>query len=359
MFLAFFIYNFLLYISIAVSYIAKKYFYFVFIFIIFITSLILGLRYNVGVDYLSYLNEYKFFSIFNYSFEDFEWGFNLITSFFSNNGFHFSLYFIFLNLIIWFFLLLSIKDFKYILVFFIFFIYTDGFLFFSLNGIRQAISISLIFYSFRFIYVNNFYKFIFFVLLSFLFHKASIVFVLFYFFVNKDIFPNRLYTIFIVLCFYFIDTLDYVKNISVFVSEILGYQFYAKNIELAFDNRISINSGFGVLFRNFIYLLCIIYSDKLKNIFPFFIPYYNVFVFGVILSHVFSDIHLLHRFNNYLIFFRIFVLSFLSYYLFYLSKSISNYLIGLFLLICYFMFFLYSISTSFSLSSPFNFYFDY
>lgn len=121
------------------------------ILIIISVSVILGMRFNVGEDYMSYLHNYRYSEIFKQSYVDFEVFFQLITSVLSFIRVHFAIYFIVLNIIIWYFLVKCIRNIYFIFPFFVFSIFTDGFLFFTINGIRQAISISMLFYAFSFI----------------------------------------------------------------------------------------------------------------------------------------------------------------------------------------------------------------
>ena len=145
-----------------------------------IISLYIGLRYDVGTDFISYTNLYYkiiYLDLFSYLNLDLEIGHYIICKI-SNLLFNGSygmmiLYAFFTN----FFVMKAIEQITKRNFWLSYLIYLLTFLPFACNGIRQGLSMSIILYSFSFFNDKKYLKFYLLVFFALLFHKTSIIIV--------------------------------------------------------------------------------------------------------------------------------------------------------------------------------------
>lgn len=112
-------------------------------FAVAIYSIVLGLRYNVGTDYMGYMDIYNM-----QYFDDVEWGYALINKVLYNIDMPFPAIFIF---VAFFQILLFLKgvekiDAKY-LPYAVFFYFTTLYILLSLNALRQCLAFSVFIYT--------------------------------------------------------------------------------------------------------------------------------------------------------------------------------------------------------------------
>lgn len=189
--------------------------------LIFLT-LMIGFRYDVGVDYLSYerifLEEWNdfglepFYTLINYIVMKANGEFYLVMmiSIFITNLF----VGIYLKRLKW----------KPTLILFSLFIYTVSSLFLFTNGVRQGIAISIVFYSVVYIEQKNFKRFFICILLASLFHVSAIVMLILYFIKIK--FSKILYLALIFIAYIFVQTEMINKFLNIVVPYIPYYNFY-------------------------------------------------------------------------------------------------------------------------------------
>lgn len=84
--------------------------------------------------------------------------------------------------------------------------------------------------------------------------------------------------------------------------------------------------GLSIFLFFFIDLFIILFYEKLKEKFNnySFIPFYNLFFVGLIMSRVFADNFILARIADYFIHFRVVILAFLMFYIFNVLKYPVN-----------------------------------
>ncbi|MGD9678797.1 MAG: EpsG family protein [Vulcanibacillus sp.] len=146
--------------------------------------------------------------------------------------------------------------------------------YFSLTGLRQAIALAIIFYSWRYIESNQNIKFIVFVLIASMFHISALIALIILFLKNKKFKIQKLVLIpIIIIVMYFITPL-----IVVVLNQFLptNYQFYI-------NSRITLNlSGFFIqlVILIFAYLFSsdILKKDKSNNIL------FNILYIGLFLQ---------------------------------------------------------------------------
>ncbi|WP_278650399.1 EpsG family protein [Rodentibacter pneumotropicus] len=159
-----------------------------FFFLSFSILLILGaIRYNVGTDYILYSN-YQIPFVLDNKDVNFEFLAKEVTKF----GFllsgqeHYQYIFAIYHFICVFFVFYAIKKQSKILSLSIFIYIFSGFYNFSLNGMRQAMAISIILYSMRFIFERKM-LYVLVVIITSLFHKSAFICLLLVFFDRKTL----------------------------------------------------------------------------------------------------------------------------------------------------------------------------
>lgn len=329
---------------------------------IFIFSLVIGLRYYVGGDYVGYLDD------FNLGMSDgdsrYELGYYLLMVILKLFDLAYPFLFIAISFLQIAFVYKWASNYKYLLPWLIYFYFTTLYLFESMNIMRQATAFSIILYSTVYLHKSDKIKFLIMVLLASSFHKSAIFFLPFYFFVNKEWITNKYIQIgLIVLSFVSSQLLfnAFFQKIK-FFAEMLNYDSYSEVTSDLFLENDDQSMGFGLYFIFIIDSILLLYSDKLKKVFKkeTYIVYHNMFFLGALLSAAFGSTNsiALGRFMFYFVSFRFVVLSFLCYYLFNINRSKVNFLIGVFVIISFLIWFISAISKGAAWCAPFQFVFQ-
>ncbi len=288
---------------------------------------VVGVRWDVGVDHLSYLDSYKILLQYGEYWkrsDSIEIGFQLISKLFAFLNIHFSLYFAFWGIMQMLFLYLTFKNNKYLYPY-IGLILILGPLFLSWNnGIRQTLATCIFMYGSQYIIDRKFLKYLLWVFIASLFHKSAWLVLVFYF-IPRDrvIINNRLIQLSILLVAIFlgfnkfwIESLTRLGDILSF----LGYAWYSNNLDLLINEEINKNFGVKTISLLLINITVILFS---KNILKSYndrrlILYYNLFIIGICLyymlfntSHIF--LRILYYFDLVLLAFNAFLLHFLFY----------------------------------------------
>ena len=131
-------------------------------------------------------------------------------------------------------------------------------MFFSFNGIRQAIAISIIFLSIKYLIENKISKTIIIILIASLFHYSAIIFLPIYMIGSKIYISKNLLIIFtlIFLLIPNIFLINYLQNILSFLPK---YSYYLN--EIVGDRSITL----GVVLNAFMMFFPILYHDSLYN----------------------------------------------------------------------------------------------
>lgn len=332
---------------------------------IFVFSLVIGLRYYVGGDYVGYLDDFNSFNLgISYSDSRYELGYYLLMIILKLLGLTYPFLFIAVSFLQIFFIYNWISNYKYLLPGVIYFYFTTLYLFESMNIMRQALSFSILLYSTVYIHKSDKIKFISMVLLAASFHKSAIFFLPFYFFLNKEWIRNKFIQIgLMVLAFLSSQFLfdEFFLKIKI-LAELFDYQGYSEFTSDMFLESDDQSMGVGLYFIFSVDLILLLYSDKLKEVFKkgTYVVYHNMFFIGALLTAAFGGTNsiALGRFMFYFVSFRIVVLSFLCYYLFRINRNKINYLIGITVIMAYLVWFISAISKGAAWCSPFQFVFQ-
>lgn len=292
-----------------------------------IFAFISGVRWNVGVDHLHYLENYLKIQNGGYSIFEKEYGFEFITRLFAESRIHFSFYFGFLAFLQLLFIYRAFKDEKYLYPFLgIIIIFGPEYLSW-MNGIRQMIVATVFVWSIQFIQRRQLFKYIIIIGLSSLIHKSALILMVFYFIPQVDYFRNRTLTfilagisLFLGLNNYWIENLN---NIGV-ILEFIGYEKSADQLTFLIQDQEVRNIGPRRLSIIITALVTIWYAPKLKIRFKHsnFLAYFNLSIFGFLLYNLFGNTH--HIFIRPITYLTIFSVPITAYLLFFLYERIKR-----------------------------------
>lgn len=306
-----------------------------------VASLIIGLRWNMGVDYENYYTVISTPIEKNTYIDRFEliprylivfiqyWNLPYSTWYIAMAFFHF--------LFLW---LASNNGFKRLLPWVLFFFYYSLFDL-SLNITRQTVALMVILYAYTFIYKKNLKAYLLLVGIAFCFHRTSLLSLPFYWIASYISINNRFIQVVIVSLCIFVGSFlknylwDFIQGL-----EALRYAHYA---DAVFDYGSS-GTGLGVIANYIKYFVIIYYSNILKNKYKeqgFQIFYNLTFIDMCIYSAVTDDLAL-SRILMYFSSTNIITTSFLFHYL---SKShkVFDKFVFLFLLLMFLTIMIYSV----------------
>jgi len=316
---------------------------------LFVLMLVIGLRYDVGVDFLGYKHDFDGIAEGNGQWNRYELGYWLVGRVLSALGLGSWSLFMFTALITWYYFIKSYEVFPYLLKWGLFFAFTTGFFFASMNGMRQTIALVIFMYAIKYIEEKSLLKYSLYLLLAFSFHTSILMAYPFYFFINKISFTGKKWVFIYIVTFIIGDRID-VRSLVVYgASKIPKYQHYVTRFLQDFDEPLSM--GLGGIYFFLVGLLVIILSKSFLQKNPRLKIYYNLYFFGAILYNFFWKYEILGRIYYLFIWFEIFCLAAIAYYL-----GRSKYKLFLYLLlITQILFFMYKILKGENQCAPFQF----
>lgn len=316
---------------------------------LFVLVLILGFRYDVGVDFLGYKYDFDGIAHGYGQWGRYEFGYRIIGNVLSAIGFGSWSLFVFTAFFTWYFFIRSFEIFPFLLKWGLFFALTTGFLFASMNGMRQTIALVIFMYAIKYIQERSLLKYSLYLLLAFSFHTSILLAYPFYFFINKISFTGRKWIIFYIITFIIGDRID-IRNLVVYgASKIPKYQHYVTRFLEDFDEPLSM--GLGGIYFFLVGLLVIVLSKNFLQKNPKLKIYYNIYFIGAILYNILWKYEILGRIYYLFIWFEIFCLAAIVYYL---GRSKSRLFLYL-LLITQILFFVYKIYKGENHCAPFQF----
>ncbi|MFV0599416.1 MAG: EpsG family protein [Bacteroidales bacterium] len=335
---------------------------------------VVGVRWDVGVDHLSYLDGYKTIQKYGefWGREDsIEIGFVLISKLFAFLNIHFSLYFAFWGIMQMLFLYLTFKNNKYLYPY-IGLILILGPLFLSWNnGIRQTLATCIIMYGSQYIVDRKFLKYILWVFIATLIHKSAWIVLLFYF-IPRDrvIINNRLLQLSILFVSIYLGFNQFwIDNLTRFgdIFSLLGYERFVDKIEVFINEDVDKNFGFRTISRLIIEFIVLLFSKKILSSYKDsrLVLFYNLFFIGICLYYLLYNTS--HVFLRVLYYFDIVRLAFsalLLHYLLYKSKmynlvKLPLFIIILLLAVSWTTVFVYEAGTGIDRAVLYKFFWDY
>lgn len=333
---------------------------------LFTFAIIFGCRYDVGVDHLGYMEDYM--ACFNVT-KDYEWLFLKIGKIFSLSGVHFSIFFSFIALLQIFFIFYAFREERFLYPWLSFVLIFGSYYLPFMNIIRQMLAVSILVFSIQFIEKRNFLKYFIWIVIAALFHKSSWLYLLLYpiFQVKDDYFKRQLpqFLLMIIGFFFYYNSEIILKAAASAISFFLNFldykEYSMRIIENLTAERFGRNLGIGIWLRLVQLSIIILYSKKLKEMFPskHFLIFYNLFVAGFFIELLASDMLILTRPFRAFMFVRMIVVSYLLYYLALVSKKLIDKYVLVYLVVQYIILFLNIISLEGSNKAQFHFFWQY
>lgn len=333
----FFIYFIIYSFTIFFAYIAKIYkiannkLYHVFlVFSVLFYSLIIGLRYDVGLDYGAYFDLVNGYNIFEL--ERVELFPRYLTLFVQNNHIPFYVWFMIMaGISIYFIEKVFCKDLVFLLPISVL-LYLLYYLDFNVNVVRQACAVSIVLFSYSFIRTKELIKFLLTVSFAFLFHKSSLVALPFYWLISDYEFINKKwqYAIFLLMSIFGYLFLSILISRISFLLFALGY---TEQLEIIAEQQMltELDSGYGVIMNFIRYSIFILLYKQVGSYFKNkgFYVFYKIFFVGICLySTTMGDV-MLSRINTYFLIADVAVSSYMYYYMLKINKRYRLIAVGL------------------------------
>jgi hypothetical protein len=336
------------------------------IFIFFYFSIMMGIRHDVGKDYLTYKKGY----IYNFDVGNGELIFTWIRELFNRMDLHFSIYFTFLAFLNIFFFVFAFKKYSFILPLLLFFLITNGDWLFWMNGIRQSIAMCIWIYALQYIEKQKLWTYLIWCIIAIGFHTSAIILIPLYFVLRngKDYFKNIKFQLVMFAGVFVLQSIfnNYLNQleplIDFFQSKLSGGAYNYKIDRLEEESSTTVKgSGIAYLFRIVLCVVIILLSDKLKTFYnsKWFLIIYFLFFFGKLTEYIFpAGSVVLTRPFRYFFIFEAIVFAYFVYFLF--KSKFPNHNIFGFLLILIFiaLFYLNIISATKNSHLWYQFYFQ-
>lgn len=318
---------------------------------ILLFSIVMGVRYGVGVDYLAYKDLYETYR--QYRIIDYfrmEYGFALIIKLCAILDCHYTVFFGLIAFFQAFLIFKTFEDREYLYPY-LAYTFMIGCIWYEFcNGMRQELAFCLFVFAIKYIQNKKFLPYLITIIVASLIHRSGILLLLLYplFYKNNDWFKS-ISIQYIFLCVALIlsqlNIIDPVLNIISPYLHILNYEDYLNNSPEKLSHEVSIGLGFVNLLC--IHLIQIFYSNKVKRYFKdiSFNIIYSIYLIGVIWNYLFLHSQLFLRFNYYLLGLQFIVSAYVLRYLH--KKSIPMFCLLLLLYFLIFISFLIDSETSY------------
>lgn len=319
-------------------------------------SFVSGFRKNVGVDWQGYMqiffdigrrqNEYRL-----------EWAFKFLNEIINNLGGSAAIMFFVMAFISWYFVFKSVSG--RILPLFIYFLFVNEYFFWSMNGVRQFVSIGIFLFSIQFIITRQLYKYVFWIIIAMLFHNSSAILFIFYFLPYNKLNNHKIWVILFLTSAIFSYFSLFTNMVAVFVEYIMtSFTIFSNyNNYLESDSIVAadLNLGFGFYFQLCTNFLIVLLSKNLIIKYPNTRLYFILFMISAIVFNLFYMFSPIGRLNIFILILKCYLLSVISFHYWKIDKTR---VLVLALLFIYFLIFSSAIYNSSNLCSPYNFIFS-
>lgn len=276
---------------------------------------------------------------------DYEPGYIILNLILLNSNLGYTIAALLYATIIWFFIYKSHYRHKDIFYLTIFCLITGGFLFFTFNGIRQAIAVSIVFFASTFLVDKKYIKFILAILSASLFHLSAILLLPLLFINSLGKVKPYIWLVLLILSVLLPASFFYAATGKV-ASIIPSYVDYFLKLD-SFNNT---GYTIGSIYQIILGFVLLFYYSKVANT-KMEVMVFNLSLIGAILYNLFFESAIIGRFYVYFLFFQNYAFAFLFYYLLKKKRIIEvSSLMVIFLLV-----FIYRIIVNESGCSPYYF----
>lgn len=329
-------------------------------------TLVLGLRYKVGGDYLGYVDYYKNTSARVSSADvSFEIGFYWLIRTLKFFNLPPTALFLATCGIQMIFMTIWLRRHNFLAHWFIYFYFTTLLVFESLNIIRQAMAFMILLCAMPQLLDRKLLRYLILVGLASTLHASALLFLPLYFLLDREwLFSRRWQVACLLLAYAGANAIKGILfNLLPLLSVVVGFENYASVQEDLFFERGVSGFSAGLIFVLVSDLIIIMASPSLKRWYAAqgFRAYYNAFYIGALLTPVlyFANYITFARLAFYFLAFKFIVLSFLVAWLFSRSvRSLWAKALGAVLVVSYYVWFSVAISRGAAWSAPFLFVFQ-
>lgn len=244
------------------------------VFSLLLFSLVAGMRYNTGVDYMSYWEDYFLISKGAEPYHDYEGGFMVLMSSLARNGVHYSVFFGLCGFLQLFFVFYALRDNKYLLPYVSLYIMMGPLFLIWMNGVRQCIVVCFFVLLSRSILKREVIWYFVGVILASYIHKSALFLLPLFFVTYVPIkwFYNGKRNLFILLiCFIVGLSPIWLEHVTAFriILEKIGYVSYGLEIsELVSDDNLEATAmGPGRMMLLFLDVILIVVYPKVSDYF--------------------------------------------------------------------------------------------
>lgn len=273
------------------------------IYALLIYSVIFGLRYCVGVDYMSYVVMYE--KVASGIDVEKEFGFVGLMKFFSALGLGIEWFFAFCAFFQLFFIFQLFKSQKDILPYLILTFMMSGEMVNYSNIIRNMFAFAIVVYSLKYIQNKSPLKHYFWLFVAFSIHKSCAIMVVLYplYMLKSEYFKNRLMQYGLLVVSLVLMNLNYIQEFIAQTDSLMALLGYNEKYILddRMDQKVSI--GLGFIIELAIACTIVYYSPKAKEHYaklPINIMY-DLFVVGLVIKYSFIGSLFIQRMNTYFI----------------------------------------------------------
>ena len=291
-------------------------------------AFIYGARWNVGVDHMTYVKEYKYYSKFGkFTKDTFEEGFEYITAIFANSGVHFFWYLFFFGMVLISPVYFFARKFSFIYPYVgPVVILSETFLNWS-NGMRQNVAACLYLLIWPYLIKRKFIRYSLSVLGLTLIHRSAIFLLVIYFipFSRFDLSRKSYYLLLggAIFAGQTFTAVGLFSNINV-LALYSGYDFYVDFFDFFIANEEKRSFGFRTSARLLVELVLIWHYPTLKKLYRGlrFDVMFNIYFIGVFFTYLFRNLH--HIFLRPLVYFYVFSIIMSCFLLHYLVTRMNR-----------------------------------
>jgi hypothetical protein len=233
-----------------------------------------------------------------------------------------------------------------------------------MNIMRQSLAYFIFFYALNLAIDKRYLQAALLCVLGYSFHKTMLLPVALFPLLGFDWFKNRYVqmALLLIVMVFASRILDLALTITAPLVSLLGYGYYVENIDYMYEisEEGAVGAGTAKFLFFFIDFSIVIFSQQLKDRFENydFYKYYNIYFLGALLERIVADNFILARTNDYLLNFRVLILSFLCYYLFssFINRNV-RWALGSVIVFIMTLFFYRAIYNSAAKAAPFRFLF--
>lgn len=288
-------------------------------------TIICAIRWNVGVDSVTYAYEFKYGSIRTADIINGEYLFVGLQNLSSKLHLHFSVGLGLCAFLQIFFLTKALKEYKYILIALPIALFGSRYFLDMNNGIRQMIVASIFVYASRYIVEKNIWRYIIWIVIASTIHHSSLMLLPFYLLPNKLNMANKRVMMLIIFAACFIagqtPSFQNIINVAEDLSSLFGYERHTDFVRNVLEEgQTSEALSFGPVMLSFLLtsVFIIWFGPQLNKKYGQTIPYFNLwynlsFFYSCAYFLVCNISHLFIRPVQYFELFQLIIISILLY----------------------------------------------